>query len=58
MYIVFKNNRPAGNKRFNTYEEARRYARSRIRKHLGGIPRYMTTNPSIGDFGYSVSKVG
>jgi hypothetical protein len=57
MFRVFKNGRPAGTRAFFTYEEARSYARSRIRKHLGGIPRYMTTNPPIGDFGYAVKRV-
>lgn len=57
MYMIFKGARPAGNRRFDTYEEARSHARSIIRKHLGGIPRYMTTNPNMGDFGYSVRSV-
>lgn len=56
-FVVFKNKRPAGSKKFATYEKARSYARSLVRRHLGGIPRYMTTNPVIGDFGYSVRKV-
>ena len=57
MYVVFKNGRPAGNKKFGSYETARSYARSLIRRHLGGIPRHITTNPVINDFGYSVKKV-
>ena len=56
-YVVFKHNRPAGNRKFTTYEKARSYARSLIRRHLGGIPRYMTTNPVINEFGYSVKRV-
>lgn len=56
-FVVFKGKRPAGNKRFSTYEAARSYARSLIRRHMGGIPRYMTTNPPIGNFGYAVKKV-
>lgn len=57
MYMIFKGTRPAGNRRFDTYEEARAHARSIIRRHLGGIPRHITTNPSLGDFGYSVRVV-
>lgn len=56
-FVVFKGKRPAGNKKFVSYELARSYARSLIRRHFGGIPRYMTTNPPIGNFGYSVKKV-
>lgn len=56
-FVVFKNNRPAGKRKFCSYEQARSYARSLVRRHLGGIPRYMTTNPPIGDFGYSVKRV-
>ena len=56
-FVVFKGKRPAGNKKFSTYEKARSYARSLIRRHLGGIPRHITTNPELGGFGYSVRKV-
>lgn len=54
MYMVFLKSRPAGTKKFTSYEEARRYARSLIR-------RFWTirneSNPSIGDFGYSVRRL-
>lgn len=32
IYRVFKNNRPAGNLKFTTYEKARQYVRKRMRE--------------------------
>lgn len=32
IYRVFKNNRPAGNLKFTTYEKARQYIRKRLRE--------------------------
>jgi len=58
MYVVFKGKRPAGNKKFLTYEEGRQYARKRVRKLLDGFPKDTTSNPPINLFGYSVRQVG
>lgn len=57
-YMVFKNNRPAGTRKFSSYEEARQYARKLCRK-LDFFKTYSTfsTNPNIGEFGYSVKAV-
>ena len=61
MYIVFKNSRPAGNKKFSTYERARQYARKLARKTTNwDIVRNIESagyNPALSDFGYSVRKV-
>lgn len=32
MYMLFKNNRPVGNKKFNSYEKCRQWARKLARK--------------------------
>jgi hypothetical protein len=55
MFCVFKGQRPAGNKRFSTYEQARAYARKLVRKALDGWTE--TSNPPIGMFGYAVKRV-
>ncbi len=62
MYIVFKNSRPAGNKKFSTYETARQWVRKHIRKTGQRASNFFgdvcwTSNPMIGDFGYSIRKV-
>ena len=57
MYMVFKNARPAGTKKFASYEEARQYARKLCRRKDPWYTEY-STNPSIGLLGYSVKRVG
>ena len=57
MYKVYKDGH-ARKYWFSSYETARRYARSLVRRRLGGIPRKETTNPPIGMFGYTVRQVG
>lgn len=37
MYMLFKNNRPVGNKKFNTYEMCRQWARKLARKQPNPI---------------------
>jgi hypothetical protein len=68
MYTVFRGSVPQGNKKFATYEQARQAVRRWIRKNvpakapapanvpLAGIFSW-TSNPQIGDFGYSIKKV-
>lgn len=55
MYVVFLNNRPAGNKKFPTYEAGRQYARKLCRRKAQRS-LFDTSNPMLGDYGYSVRK--
>lgn len=68
MYTVFRAGRVQGNKKFATYEAARQAVRKWIRKAypvygetVANLPFQAifswTTNPQIGDFGYSIKKV-
>jgi len=61
MYIVFKGSRPAGNKKFSTYERARQHARKLARKNpdwpLFRLIEARGYNPALNEFGYSVRKV-
>lgn len=54
MFVVTVDGRRAGSKKFLSYEEARRYARSRIRKRFGWTK---TSNPPINVFGYQVKRL-
>jgi hypothetical protein len=54
MFYVTKNNRPAGTKKFFTYEQARAYARKLVRKAVGGWS--INSNPPISLFGYAVKR--
>jgi hypothetical protein len=60
MYILFKNNRPAGNKKYATYNEARQAARKLIRKHSFLWQLYdigVNSNPtSLKAYGYEIRK--
>jgi hypothetical protein len=57
MYIVFKNNRPAGNKKFTSYEQARQWVRKQIRKKFTNkLDFFWTSNPMIGDYFYSIRR--
>ena len=56
MYVVFKKNRPQGNKKFATYEAARCWARKLCRKHEQRS-LFDTSNPMIGDYGYTIRLV-
>lgn len=55
-YMVFKNARPAGTKKFSSYEEARQYARKLIRKRDTSYTEF-SSNPMIGSYGYSVKRI-
>lgn len=61
MFIVFKTGRPAGNKKFQTYEQARQHARKLVRKNYPSWKMFEVnsdvTNPSINGWGYSVKRV-
>lgn len=56
MYMVFKNARPAGTKKFSSYEEARQYARKLCRNKAQRAASD-TSNPMIGSYGYSVKRI-
>lgn len=55
-YMVFKNNRPAGTLKFASYEAARQYARKLCRRQKQRS-LFDTSNPMIGNYGYSVKNV-
>ncbi len=58
MFIIFKNNKPAGNKKFATYEKARQQARKWVRKQRGGFWRLLgISNPALADGRYSIRRV-
>lgn len=56
-YMVFKNARPAGTRKFASYEEARQYARKLCRRR-STLYLLSSTNPNIGQYGYAVKRVG
>ncbi len=61
MYIVFKNNKPAGNEKFSTYEKARQQARKWLRKSTSDFAFWRVlgiSNPALFDGNYSIRKVG
>lgn len=55
-YMVFKETRPAGTRKFADYETARQYARKLCRRKSQRVFTD-TSNPMIGHYGYSVRKV-
>ena len=62
MYTIFRFNRPQGNKKYATYEQARQAARKFLRSSnkfwkdsFAVLP--WTTNPPINLFGYTIRKV-
>lgn len=55
MYMVFKDSRPQGNKKYGTYEKARQVARKWCRR-MGTMAG--KSNPSLRDYGYAVKAVG
>lgn len=68
MYTVFRHGHPQGSKKFTTYEQARTAVRRWIRKNYPPnkpLPQDVpflaafswTSNPMIGDFGYSIKRV-
>jgi hypothetical protein len=64
MYIIMRNNRPFGNKKFETYEKARQHIRKWIRKnmntqsyydYIGGVWDTISRNPpSYAGLGFKV----
>lgn len=63
MYIIVRNNKRFSKKSFNSYEEARSYARKTIRRFLSmlGLKAKVDDmsaikyhNPSINMYGYSI----
>jgi len=61
MFKVLRNGRVATKARFNSYETARQFVRKQIRKlHTNKVEdafwRLFSTNPPIGEYGYSIKK--
>lgn len=69
MYMLFKNKRPVGNIKFDSYEKCRQWARKLARKQpmptFGAfemnfpvdVSRVIWRTPSIGDYGYTIRRV-
>lgn len=60
MFVIFKNGRPQGNKKFTSYEKARQQARKWIRKNnsLGIWYNFGISNPATNlDGGYTIRKI-
>jgi hypothetical protein len=58
MYIITKDNRPQGNKKFLTYEEARQTVRKWIRKNAAHWAFFTSgNNPTINVLGYQIKRV-
>ncbi len=56
MFMIFKNNKPAGTTRFLTYEKARQTLRKRLRK-VTAFRLYNQPAVTLGDLGYSIKAV-
>ena len=56
MYMIFRFNRVQGNKKFTSYEKARQAARKLCRKAIQRSV-FDTSNPMIGDYGYTIRVV-
>jgi hypothetical protein len=70
MYMLFKNNRPVGNKKFTAYEECRLWARKLARKQpmptqtsffgieqFADVSRWLWRTPTLSDYGYEIRRV-
>ena len=65
MYCVFKSlpfprNKtvvPVGKKKFSTYEQARQWVRKHLRKTEALRNLFWTSNPMIGDYGYTIRHI-
>lgn len=52
--MIFKENRPQGNKKYETYEKARQAARKICRRK--SAVAFTKSNPNLKDFGYTIIK--
>lgn len=71
MYMLFKNKRPVGNIKFDSYEKCRQWARKLARKQpmptldvadFGmalpvDVSRIMYRTPTLMDYGYSIRRI-
>lgn len=59
MYIITKDNRPQGNKRYESYDKARQQVRKWIRARHAQAWNYLTqgNNPAINVYGYQIKRV-
>lgn len=67
-FMLFKNNRPVGNKKFATYELCRQWARKLARKQpvvaddifpwlQKDFSRMLYRTPTLGDYGYEIRRI-
>jgi hypothetical protein len=57
-FAIFRNNKKTVRNTFTSYEKARQYVRKLIRsQNSKGGDLFWTTNPMIGDYGYSIRTV-
>lgn len=59
MYAIFKNGKKTVRRLFDSYEQARQYARKLARKaDVYKVYLEWSSNPALGlDFGYSIKRV-
>lgn len=57
MYKIYQDGRRYGKKLFQNYEQARQYVRKLCRQNPTGRSIFDTSNPMIGDYGYSIKRV-
>jgi hypothetical protein len=59
MFKIIRNGRRYGNKKFNTYEEARSYARKTLRKILAIslLKPENSRHPTLKNNGFSIAKI-
>lgn len=56
MFMIFKNNRPAGTTKFNSYERARQYLRRKLRQ-LTPLRHNGQPAVTLASLGYSIKAV-
>lgn len=57
-FVILRNGKKTVRTTFSSYEKARQYVRKLIRNnHSKGGDLFWTTNPMIGDYGYSIRSV-
>lgn len=72
MYMLFKNKRPVGNIKFDSYEKCRQWARRLARKQpmpcvdffeqgdqalIVDLSRALWRTPTLSDYGYSIRRI-
>lgn len=70
MYMLFKNKRPVGNIKFDSYEKCRQWARKLARKQkmpetyidnvgyvITDLSRAVWRTPTLEEYGYSIRRI-